>query len=396
MLSVSFGVYVHIPYCLQRCPYCDFAVIEMTEEISRDSSFEKYTSLVIEEIQQRSASVGARRISSLYFGGGTPSLVEPGLLSKIVESLRKEGFELETDYEMTLEINPGTITEKSLREWVAIGVNRFSVGAQSFDDGLLKKIGRKHSSKDTRATLELLHGAGLNFTLDILFALPGQTRTMLLKDAEAALTYSPPHVSVYCLTLPDKHPLNDGRPEDIQQAEMFEDMEKILASGGLTRYEVSNYSKPGRESRHNRLYWSDDEYWGVGLSAHSYLKKSEWGVRFWNSPGLKSYSDHIASTRLRGPATPFDGLPENQVEILAINQAMTDYCHTHLRTLTRGVTERGLKDKFPPREASEIMRRLEKLHEKGLVDSSQGRWVLSRNGRLLADRVFEELTFLKN
>lgn len=397
MLSV-FGVYVHFPYCLQRCPYCDFAVIELTEGMDRDASLEKYTSLVLQEIQQRSPAVGPRSITSLYFGGGTPSLADPRLLAKLVAELKSQGFTLASNYEMTLEINPGTIDTKSLDRWIDIGINRFSVGAQTFDDGLLKKIGRKHFAKDTRETLGLLHGAGLNYTLDLLFALPGQTREQLKLDAETALSFKPPHVSVYCLTLPDQHFLNAGRPSDEKQAEMFEDIEQLLAGGDLTRYEVSNYSMPGRESRHNTLYWSDQEYWGVGMSAHSYLKTTKWGTRFWNPPSLKSYQDLILQTTEK-PKTPYENLPEANVEQLALNQALTDFCHTHLRTLTRGLSKETLLKKFPETAVKEVLVRLNRLSERGLVEKILGdesRWVLSRAGRLLADQVFEELTFLKS
>jgi oxygen-independent coproporphyrinogen III oxidase len=316
-------------------------------------------------------------------------------LSKIVRELGAAGFSLAPDYEMTLEINPGTIDQKSLERWLEIGVNRFSVGAQTFDDVLLKKIGRKHSAAQTRETLGLLHGAGLNFTLDLLFALPGQSHLQLLKDIEDALAFDPPHVSVYCLTLPDQHHLNVGRPVDGEQVKMFEAIETRLAGGGLTRYEVSNYAKPGRESRHNTLYWSDQEYWGLGMSAHSYLKTTRWGTRFWNPPGLNAYQNLIFGTK-GTPKTPHADLPLANVEELTLNQALTDFCHTHLRTLTRGLSSEILERKFPRAAVDEVLLRLEHLEKRGLVERRVEAWSLSREGRLIADRVFEELTFLKN
>jgi oxygen-independent coproporphyrinogen III oxidase len=392
VLSVSFGVYVHVPYCLQRCSYCDFAIYEFHEAISP----EKYISLVLKEIQQRSLGVGPRPVTSLYFGGGTPSLLEPSLLSKVTNELESAGFNFNSATERTLEINPGTINEDSLQRWKDFGINRFSIGAQTFNDALLKKIGRKHSSDDTHKTLELLHGSGSSFTLDILFALPDQTHDMVLSDVETALQYDPQHVSVYCLTLPEQHPLNRGRPLDSEQAEMFESIEERLSRAGLTRYEVSNYSKPGYESRHNRIYWTDKEYWGVGLSAHSYLKREKWGVRFWNPSGLKAYENLILKSD-SAYEPPYQFLPTTNVEILTLQQSMTDYCHTHLRTLIGGLDEVKVRAKYPDAAATEIMNRLSTLEKRELVARTvEGHWCLSRQGRLLADSVFEELTFLKN
>jgi oxygen-independent coproporphyrinogen III oxidase len=214
-----------------------------------------------------------------------------------------------------------------------------------------------------------------------------------MKDDAAALHWEPPHISAYCLTVPDNHSMSKNRPLNEEQAEMFETMQAVLQDVGYTRYEVSSYAKPGFESRHNTLYWTDEEYWGIGLSGHSFLKgEAPWGVRFWNPSGLKAYENLIRSSQKWN--SPFENLPAANVEELALNQAITDYCHTHLRALTRGINKNALETKFPPAAAKEILARLNGLEGKGLIQWTESTAKLSLKGRLLADRVFEELTVL--
>ena len=205
-----FGLYVHIPYCLQRCVYCDFA----TYEFSRILPPKQYIERVKKEIIKKTASIGPRPVDTIYFGGGTPSLLEPSLLQEVIQTFKNQGFTPKPDAEITLEINPATLDENKLDLLVEAGFNRFSVGAQTFNDQLLKVAHRKHSAQDTRETLEQLRKRKLNFSLDILFALPGQTEEDLKKDLETAIDFEPFHVSPYCLTVPESNPLASNRPED--------------------------------------------------------------------------------------------------------------------------------------------------------------------------------------
>jgi oxygen-independent coproporphyrinogen III oxidase len=388
---MGFGVYVHIPYCLQRCVYCDFATFEVGLA-SRVLPPEIYIERVKKEIIMKGPAVGPRnRVDTVYFGGGTPSLLEPHLLADVLATLKDQGFAAGEASEITLEINPATLDGKKLENLLKAGFNRFSVGAQSFNDELLKLAHRKHSAQDTRDTLSLLVKNGVNFSLDILFALPGQTTDDLSRDLDEAMQFGAPHVSPYCLTVPESNPLYKGRPLDDTQVAMFDLIESRLTQAGLLRYEISNFAKPGFESRHNFLYWNDDEYWGVGLSSHSYLHVSRWGTRFWNTRSLEKYDEHVRSLQ-PGSWSPL-GLPEESGEVLLPHQALTDFIHTALRKAT-GLSRSGFQQKFGFRLEQALGASFPKLLKHGLIRDEEDRIVLTRQGVLLSNKVFQELTFL--
>ncbi len=275
---MALSVYVHIPYCLQRCRYCDFTTFEQSEILPPA----KYVGQVQEEIRNRRDLWKTKEIKTLYFGGGTPSLVDPKHIVSLKNELSNAGFTFQKNFEGTIEINPATITRQKLETYLEAGINRFSVGAQTFDDQLLAMCGRKHSAEDTRETLKLLREYDLNYSFDLLFALPGQTLAGLQKDLNEVATFDPPHLSAYCLTVPEGHAMSVGRPPEGEQVEMFSTIETSLAKLGLRKYEISNFAKPGYESRHNLAYWNDSAYWGIGLSSHSYNPEG-FGSRFWNT-----------------------------------------------------------------------------------------------------------------
>jgi oxygen-independent coproporphyrinogen-3 oxidase len=286
----NFGIYIHIPYCLQICSYCDFAKYEVGKIPDQDH----YTQLLLTEIRQKHHLVPKTSLTSIYFGGGTPSLLTEKQFELILSEINQHfSSAAEVTPEITIEINPGNIDEVKLVKLLELGVNRFSVGSQTFDDKLLKDIGRKHSSKETADTLKLLNKYNVNFTMDLLFALPKQTLENLKKDIEESLKFSPKHVSTYYLNVPDKHDLSKNRPTDDIQVKMFELIETTLENHSLHRYEISNYAKPGFESKHNLLYWTDRPYWGIGLSSHSFLEqeKTDWGMRFWNPKSYEGYEN---------------------------------------------------------------------------------------------------------
>lgn len=286
------GIYVHIPYCIQRCSYCDFATYEKSQIMAPT----KYIDLILKEIQLKHSFFKKQALTSIYFGGGTPSLLEPDLLKKILNQIEVLGFQRTSLTEVTLEINPATLTERTLHQYLEMGFNRFSVGAQTFNDLHLKKLGREHDVKDTLETLQLLKKYKTNFSLDILFALPHQTLEELSFDLDQALDLNPSHISPYCLTLNEGHPLNQNRPMDEDQIFMFNKIHKKLTENQFLRYEISNYSLPNKESQHNLLYWTDQEFWGIGLGAHSFSKYTAYGVRFWNDRQIAKYEEHILTT----------------------------------------------------------------------------------------------------
>ena len=404
--SAPFGVYVHIPYCLQICTYCDFVKFEVGDL----PPMERYIELLREEIRSRSSSFTSTPLSSLYWGGGTPSLMKPQDMVAVHDELASAGFHPTSNTEITLEINPGTLgpqdeagrtTEDQVLAWLDAGVTRFSVGAQTFNADLLKVTGRKHSVADTHRDLQLLKSKDLNFNFDLLFGLPGQKLRDLELDLEQALSYGPRHLSAYCLTVPERHPLNQGRASDEEQADMFELIEDRLKSAGLIRYELSNFAWPGFESRHNLLYWSDRPYWGLGMGSHSFRPRTPgsvdfWGLRFWNPATLKAYEKELA---LASGLEFWQSMPRERVEMLLPHEALTDYLHTHLR-VQRGLDIERVAEKFGAPVAEDVTRRLAPCVEEGLLRTRtlQDRinYHFSSRGHALANRVLERLTYLKD
>lgn len=388
MISPQIGIYIHIPYCLQKCPYCDFAKYEIHEI----PPYAEYTQLLKKEISFKAPLLQNKSVKTLYLGGGTPSLLPPSEILSLRQHL-EQYFDFSGLEEFTIECNPGTITHSSLEELQKIGVNRLSVGAQTFQADILKRLGRKHSVQETFDLLEIARSSGINFTLDLMYALPGQTVEGFQKDIQTALSFNPPHISLYYLTLPQHHALNIDRPDEDAQVEMFESLEKNLLASGIHRYEISNFSKPGFESRHNSLYWSDAEYIGFGLSSHSYLKNSIYGTRFWNFRTFEKYKHYVENYLSSEEKSIFTGLPEKNIEALKLHEALTDFCHTSLRRMKGLCTKESIK-KF--HAASQLLTPiLKKLHSDGLLDPTNEGYKLSSQGKRLTNLVFEKLTFLE-
>ncbi|MFS4458888.1 radical SAM family heme chaperone HemW [Bdellovibrio sp. HCB2-146] len=386
---MAFGVYVHIPYCIQRCTYCDFATYEQSKILPPD----QYVQVLFSEIRQKHKYYTPRKLDTLYFGGGTPSLIPAPLIVSIIKELEKFGYTTGPDTEVTIEINPATINTDKLKMYLDHGVNRFSVGAQTFDNRLLKMVHREHNAQQTLETLDLLRKHNLNFSFDILFALPSQTLEGLKNDVRIAIEQGARHLSPYCLTVPDGHPLSKGRPIEDEQVEMFEFIEQELTGKGFQQYEISNFALPGYESQHNLLYWTDQEYWGLGLSAHSYSRSTPWGTRYWNVNAIGEYTKQIQGDGSQEFLAPHKHLPESQFEVLEIHQALTDFCHTSLR-LMRGLKVNELQSKFPEAISSRVLNILANIENKGWVRKAEDSWSLTREGIVLSNRVFQDLTFL--
>lgn len=391
-VTSRFGVYIHIPYCIQRCTYCDFATYVQTE--IRPPEY--YISLVKKEIfnnkdlfcYQPQHKQKGRELDTIYFGGGTPSLIPAELIVELISELAKCGYTTRPDSEITIEINPATVDERKLETYLQAGINRFSVGAQSFSDRLLKKVHREHNASQTIQTLELLRKYNLNFSFDLLFALPTQTVEELRHDIAVAVELGSKHVSPYCLTVPEGHPLSKNRPEDDEQIEMFNIIHRELTKKKYSRYEISNYALSGFESKHNRIYWTDQEYWGLGLSAHSYIKTPEWGTRFWNINSFDLYAKQMESE-------DFSGGTSQQREKLEKHQSLTDFCYTALR-LSQGLSVDKLIQKFGEEALSLIKNAAEPLLERKLLAESNNHYVLTEQGILISNQIYEKFTFFKN
>ena len=392
---MGLGVYIHIPYCLQRCTYCDFATYVHTEI----KSPQHYVEIVKKEISLRHhlfVQAKAAPLKTIYFGGGTPSLIPAELIVDLISTLSKFGYQTGPQTEITIEINPATVDERKLDVYLQSGVNRFSVGAQSFSDRLLKMVNREHNAQQTKDTLALLRKYNLNFSFDVLFALPTQTLDELRADVETAVDLGAKHISPYCLTVPEGHPLSKNRPLEEDQIEMFNIIHQNLVAQKFTRYEISNYSTLGFESKHNLLYWTDQDYWGLGLSAHSYMKSSSstpnWGARFWNLSNFDLYDQEISQNL---QIKNLQSFPEKQVEVLEKHQSLTDFCHTALR-LNTGLDLDDVRHKFGHKDANIVQNLAQSLVPHNLLHSSARGFVLTDHGILVSNQVFEKFTFLKS
>lgn len=353
---------------------------------------EQYVNLLFKEIHSRQNFFKPQPLDTIYFGGGTPSLLPAHLIVSIINELGRYGFTTRPDTEITIEINPATVDPKKLDIYLEAGINRFSVGAQTFDDKLLKMVRREHSAKQTLETLELLRSRNLNFSFDILFALPGQTLDGLKKDVAIAIEQGAKHISPYCLTVPDGHPLSKGRAVDDEQVEMFEVIASELTTRGFQQYEISNFALPGYESRHNLLYWTDRPYWGIGLSAHSYAPEHKWGARFWNINSINEYEKQVIAQT--GRLLTLESFPSEQIEFLEKHQTLTDFCHTSLR-LMKGLSIPDLRLKFDSDIVYKVESLAKPLADKGLLEKLNDHWRLTAQGIVLSNKVFEVFTFLE-
>ncbi len=270
LLTPPLSLYVHFPWCVRKCPYCDFNSYTLQGELAADP----YVARLARDLEAQARQVAGRSVVSVFFGGGTPSLFPPEAIARVLGAARAQ-LTLAADAEVTLEANPGAIERGAFREYRAAGVTRVSLGAQSFDAQALMALGRIHSPAETRRAAEELHAAGLvNFNLDLMYALPGQERAGALRDVAEALALAPAHLSHYQLTL-EPGTVFAARPpplpDDDEAAAQLEECAARLAAAGFGHYEVSAYARPGRQCRHNLNYWSFGDYLGVGAGAHGKL-----------------------------------------------------------------------------------------------------------------------------
>ncbi len=383
---MSLSCYIHIPYCLQKCLYCDFTTFTQ----DKLPPPEVYTNWVKQEIDHRHQGIPERNLISIYFGGGTPSLIPARNITSLINHL-KNYFLFHPHIEISLEINPGTLTERSLHTYLSAGVNRFSVGVQTFREDLLKKFNREHSAQQTKESLRLLQKNKVIFSADLLFALNHQTKKNLQQDIDLLLSYNPHHLSAYYLTLPINHILQKNRPAESLQLEMFYQIQSSLKQAGFDHYEISNFARKKFYSRHNLAYWQYKNYWGLGLSAHSFLRLKNQRVRFWNPKSLSLYSKQVKKV----PSDlPFSCLPAEQKEILLPHEALTDFCHTALRTRW-GISLKKLKLLFDQKTSELVLKKLKDLKKKNWIKEENENWCLPFSSWLISNHIFREITFLK-
>ena len=285
MKADALSLYVHIPFCIRKCNYCDFCSFSDIKEEDRRA----YVDALLREISEYK-SEPKLLLNTVFFGGGTPSLLTEHELCKITEKIR-EVFDLSPGCEFTLESNPKTVTREKLITYKRCGVNRLSIGLQSIHENELKMLGRIHSFNDFLESYKLAREVGINnINVDIMYSIPGQTPKSFCETVEAVLALSPEHISAYSLILEEGTPLYLQRdklsfPSLDDECLMYEELCKRMSSAGYEHYEISNYAKPGFMCRHNLVYWHAEEYIGVGLAAHSYFD----GARFSNTEDLSEY-----------------------------------------------------------------------------------------------------------
>ena len=387
----SLFLYVHIPYCKQKCSYCNFITFEEGKTLpSKD-----YVSILKKEIQSQSFFFKDFQVETLYFGGGTPSLIPTQELGEVITESKKY-FSFVSQPEITIEINPGTLDQKKLTEYESYGVNRFSLGVQTFTPWFLKKSGRLHTAEDSIKDLELLKKNNFNFSVDLMFGFPHQTLSSLKEDLKKTLSFNPPHLSLYNLTIPKNHELSLNRPEEHIQIKMFRLIEEALKKGSLYKYEISNFAQKGRKSKHNLAYWNEKPVLGFGVSAHSYLppdfmKNTPYGTRFWNAYHLKHY---ISQNKKTEKKSPIENLPVKQIERLKAHEALTDFCHTRLRK-SEGFSLLELKNSFPPSLFNQAVKKLSLLEKRNWLKETSGFIYLTSEGEILSNQVFLELTFFE-
>ena len=286
------SLYIHIPWCVKKCPYCDFNSHEARADIPEQA----YVEALTRDLESALPLIWGRKVHSVFFGGGTPSVFSAQAIDTILGMVRSL-VPLENDAEITLEANPGTFEAEKFRGFREAGVNRLSIGIQSFNAGHLKALGRIHDERQARQAVEIAHQYFDNFNLDLMYGLPGQTLEQAAQDIETAIAFAPPHVSAYHLTLEPntlfyRHP--PSLPDDELTAEMQLMVEQKLAGAGYENYETSAFAKRGRQCRHNLNYWLFGDYIGIGAGAHSKLSLPDRMLRQMRYKQPKAYLEHAA------------------------------------------------------------------------------------------------------
>lgn len=368
------GLYLHIPFCSSRCSYCDFATGLYKEELA-----ERYVHALIAEI--RSSRHAGESVDTIYFGGGTPSLLAPAQLELILSTLH-DSFAVDANAEVTLEINPGSVNDEKLRTFRSLGINRASFGAQTFDDAELAKLGRSHTSAETLKTFSSLRGAGFkNVSFDLIAGLPGQTLAGWQRNISQALELRPEHLSFYLLEVHSGTPLAEHirrgiqpQPDDDLAGVMYQWMLEKAADAGYVHYEISNLCRPGFHSRHNVKYWTAEPYYGFGCSAHSY----DGAARRWsNQRDVLQYVTAIEC----GESAVVEEQQLSQTDMRA------EALFLGMR-LMQGVDMRRYRESFGVDLRDEHAEDLDRFCKAGLVELDGDLIRLTRTGALLSNEVF--------
>ena len=298
------SLYVHLPWCLKKCPYCDFNSHEQRAGSEGGVPEQRYIDALMADLEASLPLIWGRTVHSVFIGGGTPSLFSPESIDRLISGLRAR-LRMEPDCEITMEANPGTFEKDRFKAFRHAGVTRLSIGVQSFDDRFLSALGRVHNGEQARAAVQEAAASFETFNLDIMYALPGQTQADLVKDLETALSFKPPHISIYHLTIePNTYfaKFPPVIPEDDAAYDMLDCITAMTGAHGMQRYEISAYARDGHQCFHNTNYWQFGDYLGIGAGAHSKLSFAHRVVRQIRAREPKLYMDKA----LRGNAVTQD------------------------------------------------------------------------------------------
>lgn len=368
MSKKEIGLYIHIPFCKHKCDYCDFVSFA-----NKEKEIKKYIEALTTEIQQR--HLEQYKIKTVYIGGGTPSFIDSKYIIEILNLINKENAE-----EITIEVNPGTVDKEKLQSYYNIGINRLSLGLQSTDNNILKQIGRIHTYEQFLTTYNLATEIGFkNINIDLMIGLPNQTVCDVETSLEKIIKLNPQHISVYSLILEEGTVMEDKikngilkLPEEVQERKMYWLVKNKLEDVGFIHYEISNFAKPGFESKHNYSCWEQKEYIGVGLAAHSYINKT----RYSNTEDLSRYL-------------------ENRKQNITIHEIQNreeqekEYMLLGLRKI-QGVNIQKFKHKFIENPIYLYREELNKLFTNNLIEIDANYIKLTKKGIDLANLVWEE------
>lgn len=371
------GIYIHIPFCKSKCSYCDF-----TSFANKEKMIEKYIECLKKEIENKETNNFI--VDTIYIGGGTPSFIESKYIKEILETI-KDKFNIKEETEITIEVNPGTVNEEKLKDYKKTGINRISIGLQSTNNKILKRIGRIHTYEEFLNTYNLARKVGFkNINVDLMLALPNQTLEDLKDSVEEIIKLNPEHISIYSLIIEEGTKMEElvnsqkiQLPSDELERKMYWNMKNKLEQNGYIHYEISNFAKKGFESKHNTNCWNQKEYIGFGLASHSYINNE----RFCNTSNIEEYIKNIENNSIK-----------SNIEICEIQneeQKKKEYMLLGLRKI-EGVNIGKFKNKFIDNPIYLYRKELEKLVNEDLIEIDLNNIKLTNKGLDLANLVWQE------
>ncbi len=373
-MKKTLGVYIHIPFCQKKCLYCDFCSFTGREK----SEIDRYAAKVSEQLGFWSGKCRDYTVDTVYFGGGTPTLMSVENFKTIMASLR-EGFDVSGNAEITTECNPATTNSESLEQLRELGINRLSIGAQSLDDSELKTLGRLHTSEDFIKIFFEARAAGFgNISADLIYGIPGQSADSYIKTLARLCELNPEHISAYCLKVEENTPfgkMGDALilPDEDEQADMYLKGIGTMSKHGYSQYEISNFAREGYESRHNLKYWNCDEYIGIGIAAHSYFG----GERFACHKSLERY--------LGGFFTD-----ESTREKIGNTGRETEYVMLSMR-LSRGLDAAEYRRRFGVDPTAKYSNRFDKFIKNGYVISDSAGYRFTPRGMFVSNYILSSV-----